>query len=98
MPVDANTREAIDVRNLRLPPSPPVVEVRVEEYTDSSGEPALRVTVVLDESADVEKESGETIGDLKSAIRQSLREHGVTLFPYIFLVKPSELADANDEE
>jgi hypothetical protein len=98
MPVDANTREAIDIRNLRLPPSPPVAEVKVEEYTDSSGEPALRVTVVLDESADVEKESGETIGNLKSAIRESLREHGVTLFPYIFLVKPSELADANDEE
>ena len=98
MPVDANTLDAIDVKKLRLPPSPPVADVRVEEYTDSTGEPALRVTVVLDESADVEKESGETIGALKSAIRESLREHGVTLFAYIFLVKPSESADADDEE
>ena len=59
--------------------------------------PSLRVLVVLDESVDVEKVTGEAAGELKSAIRKSLRKHGITLFPYIFLAKESELADTDEE-
>ncbi len=71
-----------------------MVAVEAEDYTDSTGEPALRILVTLDEAADVESLPGEAIGKLKSAIRDSLRRHGVTVFPYIFLAKPSELAEA----
>lgn len=97
MPVDEKTREALDIKSLRLPASPPVTRLEAEDYTDSSGEPSLRVWVILDESADVEKVTGEAIGNLKSAIRESLRNHGITVFPYIFLVKPSERADTDKE-
>lgn len=54
MPVDEKTREALDRQSLRLPASPPVSRVEVEEYTDSSGEPSLRILVVLDESTDLD--------------------------------------------
>ncbi len=98
MPVDQKTREALDLKILSLPRIPPVVAVEAEDYTDSSGEPALRVLVTLDETADVENFSGDGIRKLKSAIHDSLRRHGVTVFPYIFLAKPSELAEADDKE
>lgn len=98
MPVDEKTREALDLNSLTLPASPPVTRVEVEEYTDSSGEPALRVLVVLDEATDISKVSGEDVGELKFAIMESLQQHGVTLFPYIFLAKPSELAETDDED
>lgn len=92
------TLEALDLKGLSLPPSPRVVAVEAEEYTDSSGEPALRVLVTLDEATDVEGLPGDAIGKLKSAIRDSLRQHGVTVFPYIFLAKPSELAETDEKE
>ena len=97
MPVDRNTLEALDLKTLSLPPALPVAEVKAEDYTDSSGEPALRVLVVLEEDADVENLQGDAVRALKSAIHDSLRNHGVSGFPYIFLAKPSELADADDE-
>jgi hypothetical protein len=98
MPVDEKTREALDLKSLHLPPSPPVLLLEAEDYTDSAGEPSLRILVVLDEKTDISHVSGEEVGELKSVIRESLRNHGVTVFPYIFLAKPSELQDAEDQE
>ena len=97
MPVDQETRRALDIKSLAIPPGLAVTRLEAEDYTDSTGEPSLRVLVVLDESVDVEKVTGEAAGELKSAIRKSLRKHGITLFPYIFLAKESELADTDEE-
>ena len=97
MSVDVRAVEALELNSLRFPPNLAVVRVEPEEYTDSSGEPSLRILVVLEESTDLDNVSGEDIGELKYAIRESLREHGVTVFPYIFLAKPSELEESNDE-
>ncbi len=97
MTVDEKTRTALEIKRLSLPASIAVTSVEAEDYTDSSGEPALRVLVVLHESVDVEKLTGEAIGNLKFAIRQSLRKNGVNEFPYIFLAKQSELADTEEE-
>ena len=98
MTTNKQTLEALDVGSLQLPPSPPVVGLEVEDYTDSSGEPALRIQVILDESADIDAIQGEQVGELKFAIRNSLQKHGITLFPYIFLAKRSELAEAASED
>lgn len=98
MPVDQNTIDALDLGSLHLPPSPPVMRLEPEDYTDSAGEPSLRITVVLDEDTDISRVSGKDVGELKAVIRESLRNHGITVFPYIFLAKPSELAESDDEE
>ena len=97
MPVDEKTRDALDLKSLNLPPEVPVSRIEVQDYTDWDGDPSLRLLVVLDESVDVEKLPTGAIGKLKSRIRDSLRDHGVDLFPYIFLAKQSEL-DATDDE
>ena len=96
MPVAAETHQALDLKNLPAIPGLPVLGVQAEEHTDSSGEPSLRVTVTIADSVDEENISGKEIGDLKRGIRDSLRKHGITLFPYIFFVKPSELLDEDE--
>lgn len=100
MAVDEVTRKAraaLDVKNLPVLPGLAVTRLDAEDYADSTGELSLRVWVVLDESVEVEKISGEAVGNLKSAIRKSLREHGIAVFPYIFLAKQSELEDTDEE-
>jgi hypothetical protein len=90
-------RRALDIKSLPFSRSLPVIRLEAEDYTDSTGEPSLRILVVLDESVDEEKVNGEEVGDLKSAIRENLRRHGVTVFPYIFFAKPSELAATGED-
>ena len=49
----------------KLPRNPKLVDIRVEDYVDTDGEDALRMTVILDESVDVEELTGDEISDLK---------------------------------
>jgi hypothetical protein len=48
MAVDQKIVDALKLSDLkpRLPRNPRVVEIRVEDYVDSDGEDALRVTVI----------------------------------------------------
>ncbi|MEX0702846.1 MAG: hypothetical protein WD069_12190 [Planctomycetales bacterium] len=95
---ERKTREALDLGKLKLPASLPVVRIEAEDYTDWTGDAALRVVVVLDESVDVYHVDGKEVGDLKRAIHDSLIDHGIMLFPYIWLVKQSELDAADEDE
>ncbi len=93
-------QEALKVSKLRskLPRNPKVVDIRVEDYVDTDGEDALRVTVIIDESVDVEKFDGDDITALKSAIRDRIRKLGVEQWAYIQLAKQSELDEDEVEE
>ena len=99
MAVDQAIRNALKLSDLKpkLPRNPRVVDIRVEDYVDTDGEDALRVTVILDERENVEKLRAEDTGTLKTTIRNRIRELGVELWPYIFVAKQSEL-DEDDEE
>ncbi|MBI3821836.1 MAG: hypothetical protein HY289_04045 [Planctomycetes bacterium] len=98
MAVNVKARKALDLKKLRLPASPVVKKIEVEDYTDTSGEDALRVLVIIDEATDLDHINGRDVGDLRMTILKTLRKHGVTLFPYIFFAKPSELAETDDDE
>jgi hypothetical protein len=82
----------------KLPRNPKVVDIRVEDYVDSDGEDALRVTIVIDDDVDVEKVSGQDRSDLVNAIRSRIRELDVERWDYIGFAKPSELEEDDDEE
>ncbi len=100
MPVDQKILDVLKLSKLKskLPKNPKVVDIRVEEYVDTSGEDALRIWVILDESvSDDQLMRGEDISALKSAIRDRVFELGVGLWPYIYIAKQSEL-DEDDEE
>ena len=98
MAVDEKTKEALDLNSLKLPPFPPVSKIEWEEYEDSTGDAALRLLVIFAEKTDVEKITGEQVGDLKRAIHDSLIAHGISKFPYIFITTPEELAEPIDED
>lgn len=100
MAVDQKIRDALKLSKLKtkLPKNPQVVDIRVEEYVDTDGEDALRITAILDEKVNIEEFKGEDIIALKSAIRQRVREQGVELWPYIRLAKQSELDELEEED
>ena len=81
----------------RLPKNPRVVDIRVEDYVDTDGEDALRVTVVIDEDVDVEKVHGDEITAVRRAIHDRVRGLGIDLWPYVRFAKPSEIGEADDE-
>jgi hypothetical protein len=99
MAVDQKIQDALKLSKLKskLPKNPRVVDIRVEEYVDTSGEDALRVTAILDEKVDIENFSGKDISALKSAIRDQIRGQGVELWPYVWLAKQSELDEVDEE-
>jgi hypothetical protein len=99
MAVDQKIRDALKLSKLKtkLPKNPRVVDIRVEEYVDTSGDDALRVTVVLDEDVEVEKLRGEDIIAMTREIRRRVRDQGIELWPYVQFAKQSEL-DEKDED
>jgi hypothetical protein len=97
MPLSVDTRGAFDLMNLPIPPGMRILKIEAEDYTDWTGDPALRVNVLLDESTDIERITGAQVGAFTDAIFDNLLERGIKLFPYVFFAKPSELADADEE-
>jgi hypothetical protein len=53
--------------------------------------------VLLDESTEIEKVTGEEVGNFKRAIHDNLLKNGITLFPYIFFAKPSDFTETNED-
>ncbi len=98
MTITEATRKALDLSQLDLPPSPKILRLEVEDFTGTEGEPALRVLAVIDEDTQIEQVQGRDIMSLKRAIYDSLLAHGVELFPYVFIAKPSELDESQDEQ
>ncbi len=96
MRTSVDTHDALDLKKLPIPLGMRVLNIEAEDYTDWTGDPALRISVLLDESTDVEKVTGEAVGDFKDAIADNLQKCGITLFPYIFFAKPSELAETEE--
>jgi hypothetical protein len=98
MAVDQKILDVLKLSDLKpkFPSNPRVVDIRVEDYVDTSKD-ALRIWVILDESVKVEKLRAEDTTALKTVIRNRIRELGVELWPYVKLVKQSEL-DEEDEE
>jgi hypothetical protein len=98
MPVDAKVRNALKRKNLKLPARPRVLSIEAEDYVDSMGDDALRIWVVIDEDTTDADINGKDIIQLKGTIHDSLLKHGVTLYPYVFLTKPSERHATDEEE
>jgi hypothetical protein len=74
--------EVLAMNRLRLPAEPRVVDVRVEEVEDWSGEDSLEVFVTLPDDASDEDHRWAKIKPVYEAIRQALRDAGETRFAY----------------
>ncbi|MCA1595609.1 MAG: hypothetical protein LC772_04185 [Chloroflexi bacterium] len=91
MALDEKINEALRIENLSLPSELPIEKISVEEYIDSTGDEALKVSVLLRDDFDEDTISGEAVNRLNHSIRDSLVARGILLFPYIWLKKQSDL-------
>ncbi len=57
----------------------------------------MRISVLLDESTEVEKIKGGEISAFKRAVHDNLQNLGIKLYPYFTFAKPSELADTDED-
>jgi hypothetical protein len=90
MSVEPAVLEALDLRELDVPESLKINRIEVEPHVDWTGDDALRVTLVLDESVDPAKVPGKDASHLHRQIHDRLLSRGVQEFPYLFFVKESE--------
>ena len=97
MAVDQKIREALRLEELKLPQIPKSLTCE-SKTTSIPRERTPYAQVILDEQVEVEKVTGREVIDLKTAIRDRLREQGVELWPYISLAKQSELDREDSEE
>lgn len=96
MVVDERVTKALDLQTLQLPASVPIVRLWAEDYTDWEGEDALMVHAILPEELDVGQLKGRELNIATSAIRDSLRSQGITVFPYITMYKASEAEEDSE--
>lgn len=97
MSITQTAQDVLRSQRFEYPLHCPVVRIDVEDFIETTGDDALRVLVVIDESAEIEGVSGQETGEFKAAIRERLVESGINRFPYVFLAKPSELLENGDE-
>lgn len=94
--VAERARSILKLEDLHLPQRPKVLQISVDDYVDWSGDPALRIDVLLDDST-TDEELDEA-GVVKRVIRDRLLQDGIEEFPYIWLATPHELAEQTEEE
>lgn len=98
MLVDKRVKAALDLKRLKLPAYPRVLRLEAEDYTDSSGDDSLRILAVIDDATELKPEIGPAVDEMKNRVRESLRQHGIDKFAYIFVAKPSELSTIVEED
>jgi hypothetical protein len=81
---------AVSLESLRLPASPRVAEIHVEETEDSTGDDALEVYVVLADDVTDEASTWEHVAPIEAAIREAIRDAGESRFPYFTFGKRSQ--------
>jgi hypothetical protein len=73
----------LDALRPRLPPTPRVVEIRHELSTDSTGDPAVFVWIILDDATSRSGWSRDHLEPIEDAVRAALADREIELWPYI---------------
>jgi len=73
----------LHVDELDLPDWPKVREIQASDYVDHLGDEALQIRVVLEPRSDGDIYPYEHLKPIYRLIQDTLREEGITLFPYI---------------
>ena len=84
--------EILALPHLNLPDRPRVERIEWYPFTDSIGDPALRITVVLDEEFGKQGPQWSQLKPIQQVIDRALRDHGIADFPYIRFVTSKEFA------
>lgn len=88
--------EILKPENLDLPAYPKVREIEWFPFTDSVGDPAYRITVILPDDTPAEHLDRQLTREIETRIRRKLREAGVEEFPYIRTLTRADLKWAEE--
>lgn len=83
-------RAVLDEVVRQLPAWPKVVGVEFEEGVDGAGDPAVYITVLLDESTRSEDWTNPNFQPIIDAIRLGLQEAAINRWPYVGFARPSD--------
>src|SRR5205823_3127176 len=81
----------LDPQELDLPEKPRVLEIRAEPYVDSTGDDALEVWVVTDDSATSEELDYDHVKPIEDRIRQALWSQGDERIAYFWIRRKKEM-------
>jgi hypothetical protein len=87
-------QSVLDSVQRSLPAFPRTVGLQFDVGTDTAGDPAVYVVVLLDESTREEDWTNENLEPIAQMIRHAIRSAGVGRWPYVRYSKPSELKAA----
>lgn len=88
--------EILKLDNLDLPPYPKVAEIEWFPFTDSVGDPAYRITVILPDDTPPEQRERKLTREIETRIRRALREAGIEEFPYLRTLTRADLSWAEE--
>jgi hypothetical protein len=97
MKVEDIRETILDPKKLPLPPKPKVIDIKVFPYVDHSGEDALRVWILLDDTTTRADRAPRNLNAIHLAIADALLAAGIRLFPYTRMATPSDLKEAEIE-
>lgn len=83
-------RTVLDEVARSLPEWPKVVQVEFELGVDGAGDPAVYITVLLDESTRSEDWTSANLEPIEDRIQAALQEAGIERWPYVTFIRPSE--------
>jgi hypothetical protein len=83
-------RRVLDAVRTSLPHPPRVVEIEYEVGADLADDPALYMTLLLEESTRDEDWTSANLEPIEDRIKAALTDAGIELWPYFRYARPSE--------
>jgi len=94
MTVEEIREKVLDPKKLPLPEKPIVLDIRLQRFEDHTGEDALDVWAIVDETTTRADRTVDNRRAIQHAVRNALRAAGIEWFPILHLVTLSDVKEA----
>ncbi|MBI3844721.1 MAG: hypothetical protein HY292_08800 [Planctomycetes bacterium] len=83
--VDKVLKRTLNLKRLKLPKTPPIVELRYEVGVDWSGDDAVWIWTIVDDSTLKKNWTYAKLKPVYARIREAVRETGLEIIPYLYV-------------
>lgn len=97
--VDKVLKRTLNLKRLKLPKTPPIVELRYEVGVDWSGDDAVWIWTIVDDATPRGEWTYVKLKPVYERIREAVRSTGLEILPYVRVRTRAEQAamDAGDD-
>lgn len=89
-------QQLLDLKKLKLPASPRVVRIVIEEDFDHMGEPCLNIWVLFEDDTPEREQTSEKVEPIREAIANKLERSGEIRWPYVRFLTESQYREMID--